>query len=384
MLAAEGNEIIFWYTKDEVHAPVQIIHWTQNIAGDGCTEYQSSTNLNVVIGTEYSETPLTIAGFTYNGTKSNASGELTASGLVLNLYYDRIEYPYEFRFIEQGTDNQLADPVTGNARYQAQVTQTAKTIPGYKLVTGIPENHAITIAVEDPADKASKNVKTFYYVEDTVDIKYQVVGPTGSGTLDNYQDNGVGVLTGKITGTDTHLKGSAPTATDGFRFAGWFKDEACTQAVAANWIVADKLTPQKTKDLGNNVMGYEAATYYAKFEYNLTSLTITKTGCKPIDENQSFIFKVTGEGLPNDGLKVTITPSVNDSVTITGLTVGKEYTVTEESGWSWRYSAGTGSKILEADATQNVITINNDRNKNQWLNGCAYAPNKFGSPITNN
>ena len=62
----EENEIIFWYTKDEIHAPVQIIHWTQNIAGDGYTEYQSSTNLNGVIGTVYSETPLTIAGFTYN------------------------------------------------------------------------------------------------------------------------------------------------------------------------------------------------------------------------------------------------------------------------------------------------------------------------------
>ena len=378
------NVITFWYTKDETHAPVQIIHWTQNIAGDGYTEYQSSTNLNGEIEQPYTENPLNIPGFKYNADKSKASGTLTAEGLVLNLYYDRNEYPYEFRFFEQGTNRKLADQVTENARYQAQVTQTAKTIPGYKLVTGIPENQAITIAVEDPADKASKNVKTFYYVEDTVDIKYQVVGPTGSGTLDNYQDNGVGVLTGKITGTDTPLKGSAPTATDGFRFAGWFKDEACTQAVAANWIVADKLTPQKTKDLGNNVMGYEAATYYAKFEYNLTSLTITKNGWKSIDEHQSFIFKVTGEGLPNDGLKVTITPSVNDSVTITGLTVGKEYTVTEESGWSWRYSAGTGSKILEADATQNVITINNDRNKNQWLNGCAYAPNKFGSPITNN
>lgn len=377
VLAAEGNEIIFWYTKDEVHAPVQIIHWTQNIAGDGYTEYQSSTNLNVVIGTEYSETPLTIAGFTYNGTKSNASGELTASGLVLNLYYDRIEYPYEFRFVEKdsNTEKQLENSVAGTARYQAQVTQTAKTIPGYTLVSA--ENQSINIAIED-GTTAVKNVKTFYYTEQMVEIRYQVVGPDGCGKVDIYQEAQLKVFTGEP-------KGSTPTANEGFKFVGWFKDEACTQAVDETWIAAEnKLTPQKTKDLGNNVMGYEAAMYYAKFEYNLTSLTITKTGCKPIDENQSFIFKVTGEGLPNDGLKVTITPSVNDSVTITGLTVGKEYTVTEESGWSWRYSAGTGSKILEADATQNVITINNDRNKNQWLNGCAYAPNKFGSPITNN
>ena len=377
VLAAEGNEIIFWYTKDNDHAPVQIIHWTQNIVGDGYTEYQSSTNLNGVIETEYSETPLTIAGFTYNGMKSKASGELTASGLVLNLYYDRIEYPYEFRFVEKdsNTEKQLENSVADTARYQAQVTQTAKTIPGYTLVSA--ENQSINIAIED-GTTAVKNVKTFYYTEQMVDIRYQVVGPDGCGKVDIYQEAQLKVFTGKP-------KGSTPTANEGFKFVGWFKDEACTQAVDETWIAAEnKLTPQKTKDLGNNVMGYEAATYYAKFEYNLTSLTITKNGWESIDEHQSFIFKVTGEGLPNDGLKVTITPSVNDSVTITGLTVGKEYTVTEESGWSWRYSAGTGSKILEADATQNVITINNDRNKNQWLNGCAYAPNKFGSPITNN
>ena len=377
VLAAEGNEIIFWYTKDDVHAPVQIIHWTQNIAGEEYTEYQNSTNLNAVIGAEYSETPLTIAGFTYNVTKSTASGTLAEAGLVLNLYYDRIEYPYEFRFVEKdsNTEKQLENSVAGTARYQAQVTQTAKTIPGYTLVSA--ENQSINIAIED-GTTAVKNVKTFYYTEQMVEIRYQVVGPDGCGKVDIYQEAQLKVFTGEP-------KGSTPTANEGFKFVGWFKDEACTQAVDETWIAAEnKLTPQKTKDLGNNVMGYEAATYYAKFEYNLTSLTITKNGWKSIDEHQSFIFKVTGEGLPNDGLKVTITPSVNDSVTITGLTVGKEYTVTEESGWSWRYSAGTGSKILEADATQNVITINNDRNKNQWLNGCAYAPNKFGSPITNN
>lgn len=90
VLAAENNEIIFWYVKDDAHAPVRVIHWQQNLEGDGYTERQSRTNLNGVIGTEYSEEPLTIAGFRYNGEKSNAKGTLTARGLVLNLYYDRM------------------------------------------------------------------------------------------------------------------------------------------------------------------------------------------------------------------------------------------------------------------------------------------------------
>ena len=364
VLAAEGNEIIFWYVKDDVHAPVQIIHWIQNIEGEGYTEYQSSTNLNGVIGTEYSETPLTIAGFRYNGEKSNAKGTLTAEGLVLNLYYDRIEYPYEFRFLERDTNKELVGAVTGKARYQAQVTQTAKTIPGYTLVSA--ENQAINIAIEDPADVASRNVKTFYYVEQTVEIKYAVVGPTGCGTLDNYQESQLKVTSGAV-------KGSTPTAADGFKFVGWFMDEACVMDVNGKIPNAvdpetNKLTPQKRAD-----GCHYAWTYYAKFEPDVADLTITKSGAEDIDENQSFIFIVTGPN--NFSAKVVI--QGNDSVTIKGLKIGT-YTVTEDTDWSWRYTPqdGNSQKIITLSATEpNTVTFTNKRSKGKWLGGDAYKHN---------
>ena len=365
VLAAENNEIIFWYVKDDAHAPLQIIHWTQNIAGDGYTEYQSSTNLNGVIGTEYPEEPLTIAGFRYNGDKSNAKGTLTAAGLVLNLYYDRIEYPYEFRFLEQGTDKELAPPVSGSARYQAQVTQTAKTIPGYTLVS--TENQAIHIAIED-GTTAVKNVKIFYYTEQTVDIKYEVVGPTGCGTLDNYQESQLKVITGTASG-------SVPTATAGFKFVGWFKDEDCTQPVDADWVKDSKLTPDKTKNYGtaeNPVMGYEAATYYAKFEYNLTTLTITKTIKKGGgNENDSFIFDVQN----NSGEKFTVSVKGNSSVTIAGLKVGDTYTVTERGSWSWRYRAAEQKQNITLQPTDNNVTVTNSLVIPYLLDGSDYRQN---------
>ena len=63
---------------------------------------------------------------------------------------------------------------------------------------------------------------------------------------------------------DGTVIGSTPTASAGFKFVGWFKDEACTEAADASWIVADnKLTPDKTKNYGTKetpAMGYEAAT----------------------------------------------------------------------------------------------------------------------------
>lgn len=374
VLAADNNVIIFWYVKDDAHAPLQIIHWTQNIAGDGYTEYQSSTNLNGVIGQTYTESSLTIPGFTYNASPAHpvdgypalASGALTKAGLVLNLYYDRNEYPYEFRFLEQGTDKKLADAVTGNARYQAQVTQKAKDIPGYTLVSA--ENQAINIAIEDPANVASKNVKTFYYTEQVVNIKYEVVGPTAScGTLDNYQESQLKVTTGVV-------KGSTPTAADGFKFVGWYEDEACTHPVDGSWVAANKLTPGKTRNYGTveaPVMGYEAATYYAKFEYDVADLTITKSGAEDIDENQSFIFTVTGPN--NFSAKVVI--QGNRSVTIKGLKVGT-YTVTEDTDWSWRYAPQNRTQSITLNpAVTNTVTFVNTRSNGKWLGGDAYKRN---------
>lgn len=370
------NVLTFWYTKDETHAPLQKIHLIQNLTNDEYTEYQSSTNLNATIGTDYSESPLTLTGFTYNAGKSTASGTLSADGLVLTLYYDRNAYPYEFRFLVQGTEKPIAGPVTGSARYQARVTQGAKEVPGYTLVLGTTNPQTIDIVTEE-GNTAVNNVKIFYYVEDTVDIKYEVIGPEGCGTLDNYQDNTVKVIDGTVIG-------STPTASAGFKFVGWFKDEACTETgkVEASWIGADnKLTPGKTKNYGTEettAMGYEAATYYAKFEADVADLSITKQGYNEIDGKQSFIFTVTGP----EGFSKKIVIQGNGTVVLKGLKIG-DYTVTEDTSWSWRYTPRDGAArtiTLQAGKT-NSVTYVNDRTNNKWLDGNAYAKNVFGTII---
>lgn len=376
------NVITFYYDKDEVHAPVQVIHWTQNIAGDGYTEYQSSTDLNGEIGKPYSAEPISIPGFEYVrgavGSTETAlvAGKLTANvteeGLVLNLYYDRIEYPYEFRFLEQGTDEKLAEAETGKARYQARVTQTAKDIPGYTLASD--ENQYIDIAIEDPADMAGKNVRIFYYTENKIEIEYVAV-EENMGTVTPASET-----VKAITGT---ASGSTPKAKDGYKFVGWYTDEACTISVDKEWVDADnKLTPDKTENYGTEAdskMGYEAATYYAKFEDDVAQLTITKQGVDPVDENQSFVFNVTG---PNDYSERVVICG-KGSVTIKNLKPGK-YTVTEE-GWSWRYTGiGTASAEISARVPGSV-TFTNVRQTEEshstdgwkWLGGDAYVNNAF-------
>lgn len=153
------NVITFWYTKDELHAPVQIVHWTQNIAGEGYTEYQSSTNLNGVIGQTYTGTPLTIPGFTYNEEKSNASGKLTANGLELNLYYDRVKYSYTVRYVDATDNNKDIDPaanVTGEGLFGAQVIGSQKKFNGYMPADNEPAQKSIIIGT-------GTNEIIFYY-----------------------------------------------------------------------------------------------------------------------------------------------------------------------------------------------------------------------------
>ncbi len=356
------NVITFWYEKDTVHAPLHVGHYTENIEGTDYDIYQERTDLNALIGTTYTEDPLTIPGFIYNAGKSNANGTMTAAGMDLKLYYDRIEYPYEFRFLEQGTDKVLAETVTGSAKYQTQVTEKAKEIIGYTLVSD--ESQSIGIAIEDPANTAQNNVRIFYYQEQEVTIQYVAVGPDGT-------QNPVGI--GSVTPGSETVKtvtgipaGSvASAASIAYKFAGWFKDEACTEAVDAPWVTDGKITPQKTGDVdaSGTAQTYETATYYAKFDNNLTSLTIRKTG-EAYDSTDTFIFDVFTAA----GDKVTtVTLKLNGSITISGLTVGETYIVSERTSGT-RYKAKNSINIeLDEDASKNSMNFVNEIEEHKWL-----------------
>ena len=165
-----------------------------------------------------------------------------------------------------------------------------------------------------------------------------------------------------------------PTANPGFKFVGWYKNEACTEAVNAGWVTDNMLTPDKTKNYGtaeSPVMGYEAATYYAKFDYAVADLTIKQVD-GIADENQTFIYVVTGGDLPESGIKVAV--NGNSSVTIKNLKIGS-YTVTEETNWNWRCGTTGGSKsiTLQGAQTNEVSFTKNNVSNFKWLSGNAYS-----------
>lgn len=378
--AEEGavNEIIFYYTEDTTHAYYKITHYTENLAdaqgNTTWTEYASSQAVGD-IGTTYTADPMTIPGFTYASTVPGtvASGELTANGLELKLYYKRNSYPYQVRYLEKDTGKQLAEPKNDTGKYGQVISESAIDIPNYTAVD--PTSQELNIKIETEKDDkgqlvAKLNIITFYYTEKEATINYQVVGPEGCGTVSPTSET-LKVLSGTA-------QGSTATAADGYRFVGWYTDAACTTPVDPSWVDANNKL--KLKPVKADGTAWTNVTYYAKFEYNLTTLTVKKSGMQNIDAGQSFLFRVFGPNLPEGGLLIAI--NGNGSETISGLVVGREYTVTEVESWSWRYSAT--SQSIELKSTGNEVTISNKRDKSEWLDGDCYAENVFNSQGSTN
>ena len=103
------------------------------------------------------------------------------------------------------------------------------------------------------------------------------------------------------------------------------------------------------------------------------TLNITKQGGAA---DESYVFDVF-----KDGVKYSeVTVWGNGTETLVELPVGT-YTISENTGWSWRYSANNGgSAALTAQNPTGSIACTNTKNNNQWLNGFSeVVRNIFGT-----
>lgn len=103
------------------------------------------------------------------------------------------------------------------------------------------------------------------------------------------------------------------------------------------------------------------------------TLNITKQGGAA---DESYVFDVF-----KDGVKYSeVTVWGNGTETLVELPIGT-YTISENTGWSWRYSANNGgSAALTAQNPTGNITCTNTKNNNQWLNGFSeVVRNIFGT-----
>ena len=107
-------------------------------------------------------------------------------------------------------------------------------------------------------------------------------------------------------------------------------------------------------------------------------LKIQKTGGA---DDESYVFNVLKDG--NKYSEVTIWG--NGTEQLVELPVGN-YTIEENEGWSWRYTANNGSGAeLTAQTPTGSITCTNTKNKDQWLNGFSEVrSNIFGTSNSSN
>lgn len=126
------------------------------------------------------------------------------------------------------------------------------------------------------------------------------------------------------------------------------------------------------------VGGVEKASTTYVVHPKFCTLTVKKDVANLYGANDSFIFNVVGEGNIKYEAKVVINGA--GSATLTGLPVGS-YTVTEDIGWSWRYTcdSSTKSTVLSSAKDNDSVTITNKLDDNKYLGDETYVINKCKS-----
>ena len=354
------NTITFVYTSDEEHAYYRVVHYIENIAKDGYREYRSEDTVGL-IGQTYSIAPISITGFNFNGQLTTVNGvstpvlsggisaELGADGLLVELYYDRAPVSYTVKYLESGTGNVLYAEKTVESFFGAQVVEYAPSLEskGYTLVSDNVKQLHLSM---------NANVIEFHYQEIFASIKYQLVAPSGAGKLSQTSEN---VLA--ISGTPN---GSYPILMPGYSFVGWYFDAACTHPVNTEWVdpETNHFTPEK-----DGIWETEKI-YYAKAVADFTSLTISAVGAESVDRGQTFIYRIKGTSSESAGIELTVVIIGNSSVTVSHLRVG-DYTVTEITDWSYRYTPDGAEKSisLSVNAADNTLSFSHERSDSKWV-----------------
>ena len=180
-------------------------------------------------------------------------------------------------------------------------------------------------------------------------------------------------VTGSVTWADEHghdisgitVIGSEPYGTDDLQYS---YDHG-------KFVVPNTDTTIK---VSAKVGGVEKASTNYVVHPKFCTLTVNKSVAKTYSNNDSFIFNVVGKGNVPYNAQVVITG--NGSATLTGLPVGN-YTVTEDTGWSWRYTcdSSSASTTLSASKDNDSLTITNKLTENNWLGNETFVINKCES-----
>lgn len=185
------------------------------------------------------------------------------------------------------------------------------------------------------------------------------------------------------TKADTNVMGQAPELTisytpDTDAVVGGKINTRTDFVVAASVKIGDTDVTEHTKFHHTFCDGKTCALPEGKAflcHVNTCSLKITKnvTG-EGTNPNQTFVFNV----MKGDDLVTTVVLKGNMSTTITGLAVG-DYTVVEDTNWSWSYTPDNGSKAVTLSSINpnGEAKITNTAKENHWLTSIVDVINKW-------
>lgn len=298
ILSTEGPNVIqFLYQKDTTHAYYTVTHYITPAWSKTPIKYQETSIETGDIGKEYTKNELVIDGYKLNEIKvldsatknliadatisvetGTAAAKLPETGMDFEFYYVPIEYPFEVRYLEQGTNNQLGASRPGESAYGSTVKADAysKEFTGYELVSTIPSELTIQIEPDTNNDgdfEVTNNIITFYYKKIEVTIDYRIVAPDGSindakadcGDLTLYKEPGT---SGIVTALDGPVVGSTAKANPNYTFVGWYSDRSCEETYKISDVATIKPQPVDHDTDAETAALYQTATYYAKFIEN--------------------------------------------------------------------------------------------------------------------
>ncbi len=285
-----------------------------------------------------------------NGTEKafDFSMPVTKDYKLYPKFSDKVMVNYVIHYYIEGTTTKVASDTTGTTMIGSTVTVRSKM--GTELDLAESGKQYFPLTTSAAVKVISNGQEIFLYYKEATDMKYTV----------RYLEKDTGRVLHDPVEKTTNLS-----------------------IVTEKYVPIEDYTPEYmqltlelTADAEKNVITF----YYTP---NTTSLTITKAAKAgtTIDPDQTFVFKVVGKNGKAAGVTTQVVIKGAGSVTINDLPVG-EYTVTEITSWSWRYTPDQASQdvTLGFNADNNEITFSNELTNNKWLSFAELVRNIFGTP----
>ena len=253
---------------------------------------------------------------------------------------------YTVHYYKQGTTEKLADDRTNSVMIGTTVTEKAKMGTELNLVEPNMQNKYYPTNTSTSVIINKLDQEIIFYYNEATSVQYTVY----------YQDVAGNNLIDPVTKTTEY------------------------STVTEQYVPIAYYAPRQfsiTQDMTSNAEQNKITFIY---DPTLTTITIQKTGCEEIDENQTFLFRVKGNAEDPNTKDVDLTVAIhgNGQTTITELPVGN-YTVTELTDWSWRYTPkGNAARTFMANVGGTTLQYQNDRTDTKWLSGDNYAVNHEG------